>query len=940
MRRVWAAAFLLRRWRAERGALLLMVALVGVTSFLAAAGPRLYNRVADAGISDAVADASTAVRNIELTQNLTVPPGTDVGDMVDGTGQTFRELFGRTIDGLIVSQEVAVTSPRFALTEIPRFQTFITLRHQSGIGEAARLVDGRWPKATGERLPLPVFEFGPGPGGEPRPPARVELAVSTETAAEAGLEVGQVFTAEVDGRDPLVPRGLLGPPAARFEIVGIVEVDPDAEIWYSDNRIQRPGADYNADTPQLFVTALIAPDAMADLVASTMPFRYAWHYFIDPTRVDAGRLEALAEEVRQLRTTFSSSSLGPADEERVVVRTSLLPVLEAYVAQRSASEAVLSVAAIGPFALAAGAIGTFAVLLVARRRPSLLLARGRGAPVALVLGAQLWEATVLVGAATIAGILLALAVVPARTSGLSVPLALFMGLVAVLLLVATTWPVVRRPLEPAARDTTPPGRAAPRRLILELTAVGLAVGGVALLQQRGLTIDQPGSGPRAPVQFDPFLAAVPVLVGFAAGIVATRLYPLPVRFLGWVAGHGRGLVAVLGLRGVGRQPSIATLPLLVLMLTAAFGAFALVVMTSIDRGQVEASWRAIGADYRVAAADGDSLAELDPTTLAGVGGVARSFVAPSATLQLGVSRVRIHLEAIDAAAHETVTAGSPLRTAWPAEFLATGSDAGAIPAGTDEQPIPAIVSSVLPGGLPPIAAGSNVRIQLAGRVLTLRVLDVRASMPGIVPGDTFIVGPLAPFLADPSLDIETNVLYVRGGPEIEAELTNLAGREAVGSTVNSRHAWYRDLQETPLVGIVGAGFRLGLVIALAYAALAIVTTLTLTAARRARDVAFLRPLGLSAAQAAGVTIVEHGVPVILAIVPGIATGIAVAVLLESSLGLDAFIGAGLPYRVQLDWPGIVGVGALLALVVAGAVVVSTWLSQRMRVVDALRAGEA
>ena len=152
------------------------------------------------------------------------------------------------------------------------------------------------------------------------------------------------------------------------------------------------------------------------------------------------------------------------------------------------------------------------------------------------------------------------------------------------------------------------------------------------------------------------------------------------------------------------------------------------------------------------------------------------------------------------------------------------------------------------------------------------------------------------------------------------------------------HAWYRDLQATPLIGVVGEGFRLGLVIALAYAALAIVTTLTLTAARRARDVAFLRPLGLSARQAAGVTIVEHGVPVILAIVPGIATGIAVALLLEFSLGLEAFIGVGTPYRVTLDSPGILGVGALLGLVVAGAIVVSTWLSQRMRIVDALRAG--
>src|SRR6185503_1051176 len=149
----------------------------------------------------------------------------------------------------------------------------------------------------------------------------------------------------------------------------------------------------------------------------------------------------------------------------------------------------------------------------------------------------------------------------------------------------------------------PPVRDAPRRLVLELTAVGLAVAGILLLRQRGLTL---GADGEPIVQFDPFLASVPVLAGFAAGVVATRLYPFPIRALGWLAAQGRGIVAVLGLRNIGRRPSLATLPLLVLMLTAAFGSFALVVTSSIDGGQAEASWRAIGADYRIDAPPGAS----------------------------------------------------------------------------------------------------------------------------------------------------------------------------------------------------------------------------------------------------------------------------------------------------------------------------------------------
>ncbi len=85
---------------------------------------------------------------------------------------------------------------------------------------------------------------------------------------------------------------------------------------------------------------------------------------------------------------------------------------------------------------------------------------------------------------------------------------------------------------------------------------------------------------------------MPVLAGLAAGIVALRLYPLPIRALGWLAARRRDFVPVLGLRTIGRHPGAANLPLLVLLLTAAFGAFSSVLASSIDRGQVTASYLA------------------------------------------------------------------------------------------------------------------------------------------------------------------------------------------------------------------------------------------------------------------------------------------------------------------------------------------------------------
>jgi putative ABC transport system permease protein len=260
--------------------------------------------------------------------------------------------------------------------------------------------------------------------------------------------------------------------------------------------------------------------------------------------------------------------------------------------------------------------------------------------------------------------------------------------------------------------------------------------------------------------------------------------------------------------------------------------------------------------------------------------------------------------------------------------------------GGPDDPIPAVMSQTVPGGAA-IQNGSRQRVQIGSQWLNIEVVDVRASFPGLVQGDAFLVVPLAPFTSLDALRIQPNAAFVRGPASVAESLPTAITTNAISElAVDSRHAWYGALQASPLIAVVAAGFRLGMVVALVYAALSIVTALTLTAARRARDLAFLRPLGLSLRQSAGLTIVEHGLPVLLAIVPGIATGVAVAVLLEGSLGLEAFIGTGAPYRVELDWAAIATIAGLLVAVVGASIAASTWLAGRVKVVDAMRAGDA
>ena len=205
-----------------------------------------------------------------------------------------------------------------------------------------------------------------------------------------------------------------------------------------------------------------------------------------------------------------------------------------------------------------------------------------------------------------------------------------------------------------------------------------------------------------------------------------------------------------------------------------------------------------------------------------------------------------------------------------------------------------------------------------------------------------------PFLITPiqsvrplSTSVTTNLLWVRGTAGAGPQIADLVDREGPPSTeLLSRDAWYVQLKGEPLIQVIADGFRLAFALAAGYAAISTVVALTLTAARRSEDLAFLRTLGLSPRQSAGIVIVEHGVPILLSLLPGLATGVGVALLLESTLGLDAFLGGTTRYRVVLDWAGVAVVAALLVLVVAVAIAVSTWLARRVSLSEALRVGEA
>ena len=123
-----------------------------------------------------------------------------------------------------------------------------------------------------------------------------------------------------------------------------------------------------------------------------------------------------------------------------------------------------------------------------------------------------------------------------------------------------------------------------------MALVAVAIGGLVVLRNQGLTSGNSGLYP----------SAAPVLVAIPVAVVVLRCYPPLARELARIAGRSRGVVAFVGLARATRTPPGAVLPSFALVLVLAMVAFPAMVSTSVTRGQVAASWQQVGADAIIA----------------------------------------------------------------------------------------------------------------------------------------------------------------------------------------------------------------------------------------------------------------------------------------------------------------------------------------------------
>jgi FtsX-like permease family len=926
-RLVGPARALLRRRRAERDATIVLFLLVLATGFVAAAAPRWLDQTSDAGLRYEIAAGTAAQRNLQfsLVGQLPGQAGDPLG-RIDARGQILYDALPGSVADVIASRVTVIESSRFSLTDPPEYATHVTLGHAADIDDHIEYVEGR---APGRAVQPADGEDG---GNVPR----FEIALAVDAAKATGMQVGQTYASRVDPSDPLVRTRFPIPTGpAELTVTGLYRpVDPTEAFWFDETRMAEAAIGGTDDNPIANVVGIIAPDAYLDLLGMGLPTSYRWRFFVDPDRFEAARIDALTTDLRRLGASYGPATVATGN---VVYRSGLLDIIDRFEVRRAATIATLSIAAIGPLAVAAGAIALIALIIVRRRRPTVILARSRGASAAQLVGSQVVEGLLITIPAATLALALAMVVLPGRWNGLSAIGAFSVALATTGILVAATWPLARRARGDLERPDLPPAHLSVRRLVVEATIVLASFGAVWLLRERTLTGGSAVRSSEGPAGFDPFLAAAPVLVGIAVGLLAIRAYPLPVRAVASALARRRDLVPVLGVRSIGRHPGAASLPLLVLTLTVAIGVFASVVSTTVARGQESVAWASIGADLRIDARSGGRLdPSIDATAIAAVDGVhaaadARSEFAPPITAA-NYAHTPTLLHAIDIEGYASVVAGTPVDVAFPPIMTETPAVTNA-----GSTAIPALVSRRLPNGWPDRSIGDTFELDVHGQPLTFIVSGVADVFPGIPSGTTFAVVPLSQLTAAlGGTSTAITSVYVRADASATDDLAALAAAPLSSADVASRYATLALVRDAPLVAAVGTGFLLALAIAVGYAALAVMAIVALDSARRARELAYLRTMGLSDRQMIGLTMVEHTPPVAVALVIGIVLGLALAWLLEPGLDLAAYIDPASPVAIAVDRPAIVVVAAIVVAVVALAVAASSIVARHLNPAQALR----
>jgi putative ABC transport system permease protein len=684
----------------------------------------------------------------------------------------------------------------------------------------------------------------------------VQAAVTTATAATFGLRVGARLTA---GPVQLVITGIITP------------ANPDSAFWTRAPVAARPALAPAGSTqpPYRMGAAFIGPGSLP-LIESGLgadELEVAWASAAAFGRLTAGQAGGVEASITSLISSGTTLVTPGSGNPVPVTITSQIPaILSPFIAAESAVSPVLELLYVSLAVLGAVVVLLGARLVAQRRAAEFTLMRARGAALYQLGWLVLRSSVVIAAVAGAAAVVLAIGLTRDNDDAVG------WWLAGITIAVTLAGPVLisvvpQRVAAPAAGRTGGGGavrragdrKPASRRIVVETALVALAIGGLVVLRNQGLS---PGSG-------DLYPSMAPVLVAIPVAVVVLRCYPALARELARIAGMSRGVVAFVGLARATRTPPGAVLPSFALVLVLAMVAFPDMISTSVTRSQVAASWQQVGADAIIQAPEHAVIPPALQSQICSLPGVVSTAAAEvdAGALSNGLELPVVYVD--------------------PAQYAAVIDHAPG-----QRFPLAALSGNAAAPGIVPAVATASVAAQLAGHTpasltvgsstITIKLSGQIGGVPGV--GASTIVLPLhAPV---------PNLMLVAGPGLDGARLSALVSRELPGAQVTLRATALAALTTSPVPQAAQTALTQGMATAAGFGALILLLSLLLTARTREMTLARLATMGLRRWQAHLLLATETLPPVVAAAIGGVACAWVLAPLTGPSLDLASFTGTG------------------------------------------------
>jgi putative ABC transport system permease protein len=767
----------------------------------------------------------------------------------------------------------------------------LELTYREGLARYGHVVAGRLPS-----------------GGAAGQQTEVQAAVTTDTAARLGLRVGSRLTTEP------------GEGAGSLELVitGIIRPANTASTFWT----QIPGAvspvlSTNSSGQYYSGAVFIGPGALLLTESALGPggLQVTWLY---AAALGGLTVDQASEEDASLDSMASSGATFITPETGIpitVAVTSQIPaVLGPFIAGENAAAPVLEL-----LYVSLAVMGTVVVLLGARlvaqrRAAEFTLMRARGAAL-YQLGWLVLRASVVIAA--VAGA--AAAVLAVRlTPGNGDPAGWWLAGITIAVTLAGPVLIGVVPQRVAAPATSRAGgggarpaggrRHAARRIVIETALVAVAVGGLVVLRNQGLS---PGSSGL-------YTSTAPVLIALLVAVVVLRCYAPLARQLARIAGLSRGVVAFVGLTRATRIPPGTVLPSFALVLVLAMVAFPDMISTSVTRSQVAASWQQVGADAIIQVGHDEHFLPALRQQISAVPGVMAAAVAD---VEIGslVPGNSLTVVTVDPAQYAAVVDEAP----GPRFPLATlsGNAATALPAVGN-----AAAAQLLGTAPAEVGVGSGtITMQLDGRI---------SGVPGVT-ADAVVVVPAEP----PGTNPDGNLMLVAGPRLDAARLSAVVRSWQPDASVTFRAAALAALATAPVLQAAQSALTQGLVTSAGFGVLILLMSLLLTAQTRELTLASLATMGLRRGQAQLLLAAETLPPVVAAAIGGVACAWLLAPLVGPSLNLAAYSGTGsaivvtpAAFPLAASAVGLV-LAALLVLAVQAVITYHRGSARALRIAD-------